>query len=318
VNLGIELSAEDVAFRCNLVTLAQRGGAYVMEDYSAGHITTEEARPLIESLDRSLGNSAVSFHAGTSYRHVMVWRRGSAEGTLTPPHDISGLDVAPYLPQGDHLELLRLLMEKSAEVLRDQPINQARRKRGLSPATHIWLWGQGRRPNVPAFKDCYGLDGAVIAAVDLVRGIGRCIGLEVIEVPGASGFIDTNYVGKAEACLDVLKRADFAYLHVEAPDEMAHAGDIQGKVYAIEQFDSKVVGTVLGGLDRLGPHKVLVVTDHATPISVRTHTDEPVPFAIYSSAKPRYQLHPFDERLADVGSLRFDEGHRLMQYFLGC
>lgn len=316
INLGVELGAQDVAFRCNLVTLAPRDGTFVMEDYSAGHITTEEARTLIESLDRSLGGLEVSFYPGTSYRHVMLWRGGEAEGVLTPPHDISGQDVASYLPQGNNLQMLRHLMEESADVLREHPVNQARRGRALPPATHIWLWGQGRAPSMPAFKDRYGLAGAVIAAVDLMRGIGRCLGLEVVVVPGATGFIDTNYLGKAEACLRVLTTAEFAFLHVEAPDEMGHAGDVEGKVRAIEQFDAKVVGTVLEGLSRLGPHKVLLATDHATPIAVRTHTAEAVPFAIFSSAEPRCEPHPYDERLAEVGRLRFDEGHRLMEYFL--
>ncbi len=318
VNLGVKLGATDVAFRCNLVTLVREDGDLMMEDYSAGHITTDEARSLIEELDRSLGSSEVSFYVGTSYRHVMVWRGGIADGQLTPPHDISGQSVAPYLPRGDRLEMVRRLMEHSAPVLRGHPVNKARVERGLPAATHIWLWGQGLTPSMPRFKERYGLEGAVIAAVDLVRGIGRCLGLRVVEVPGVTGFIDTNYLGKAEACLHVLKEVDFAFLHVEAPDEMGHAGDVDGKIRAIEDFDAKVVGTVLEGITGFGEHKVLVATDHATPIAERTHTSELVPFAIFSSAKPRYSLHPYDEGLTEVGRLRFDQGHRLMEYFLAC
>jgi 2,3-bisphosphoglycerate-independent phosphoglycerate mutase len=284
-SIGVKLNGTDTAFRCNLVTLSD-DEPVVMKDYSVGHISTEEAAEIIKTLDAECRGLGVRFYPGTSYRHLMVWEEapeGLYERLRTvPPHDISDKEVAAYLPSGEGAEKLRELMKLSEEILRDHPVNKARRERGDNPATSIWLWGQGVAPSMPGFKERFGLTGGIISAVDLMKGIGVYAGLEVINVPGATGYIDTNYAGKVSAALKALEDKDLVCVHVEAPDEAGHQGKLDDKLVAIEDFDSKVVGEVLRGLEGM-EFRVLVITDHPTPVELKTHTSDPVPFAVASS-----------------------------------
>lgn len=240
----------------------------------------------------------------------------------TPPHDITGKRIASYLPSGNHTETLNTLMERSTEVLMSHPVNKKRMSLGLKPANSIWLWGQGRRPDIPKFKSKYGLKGALISAVDLVKGLGIYAGLEIINVRGATGYLDTNYLGKARAALKALRRVEFVCVHVEAPDEASHKGSIREKIRAIEEFDSKVIGTIMDGLKRFKDYKILLLPDHSTPIKIKTHIHEPVPFAIYRSnnIKGNMSVRHFSEDICNMKGIKvFNEGHRLMDYFLkGC
>jgi len=321
---GIQLGPRDVAFRCNLVTLKFEDPKHRdkarMQDYSAGHISTQEAKVLIEEINNKLGNERIIFYPGVSYRHIMVWKNGKDKMECTPPHDITGKKIAGYLPKGAGGELLRGLMEKSVEILLVHPVNQRRLQQGLAPANSLWFWGQGRRLSIPGFKDKYGLNGVIISAVDLTKGLGICAGMEIVNVRGATGYLDTNYIGKAKAALKALERVDFVYLHVESPDEAGHEGDINAKIRAIEDFDSKVVGTILKGIKKFKEYSILLLPDHATPISVRTHTDDPVPFAIYHSNKKTSastKVKYFSEKICKVEGIRvFDKGYKLMDYFI--
>ena len=271
---GVVLGPEDIAFRCNLVTIADGR----MADYSAGHITTEEARELLRALEERLGREGLRFHAGVSYRHLLVWRHGPAETRLAPPHDITGRPVAAHAPAGARAAEVAALMEASRAVLRDHPVNVRRVAAGRAPATQIWLWGQGKRMTLRPFQELYGRAGGVISAVDLVRGIGRLAGLEAPRIAGATGFLDTNCEGKVAAALEFLRRDGFAYLHYEAPDECGHLGDPRLKREACEMFDARIVAPVWLALEADGiPYRIAIAPDHFTPCSVRTHTSEPVP-----------------------------------------
>ncbi len=281
-SIGVKLNGTDTAFRCNLVTLSD-GAPVVMNDYSAGHITTEEASEIIKTLDARCHGLGVRFYPGTSYRHLMVWE-GAPEGLYerlktTPPHDISDREVAEYLPSGEGAEKVRELMNLSQGILEGHPVNEARKERGQNPATSIWLWGQGVAPSMPGFGERFGIRGGIISAVDLMKGIGVYAGLDVINVPGVTGYIDTNYAGKVEAALKALEEKDLVCVHVEAPDEAGHQGRLDDKLRAIEDFDAKVVGEVLAGLSG-SEFRVLVITDHPTPVELKTHTSDAVPFAI--------------------------------------
>jgi len=320
---GIKLGPADVAFRCNLVTLQFPGPGKrdmaVMQDYSAGHITTKEAGLLIRDINKKLGDKNINFYPGVSYRHLMVWRDGKVKIKCTPPHDITGKKVAGYLPKGDGAELLRVLMEQSTELLLSNTVNKNRVKNGLSPANSLWFWGQGRKLSVPRFRDKYNLKGALISAVDLTKGLGICAGFDIIDVKGATGYIDTNYIGKANAALKALSKYDIVYVHVEAPDEAGHNGDVKTKIKAIEDFDARVVGTVLKGISKFKDYRILLLPDHATPIKIRTHTNEPVPFVIYdSSEKRKNKGYAFNESLLRKKNIKvFDKGYKLMDYFIG-
>ncbi|MBI4686949.1 MAG: cofactor-independent phosphoglycerate mutase [Nitrospirae bacterium] len=316
----IELGPKDVAYRCNLVSLGNLNSKEktIMDDYSGGHISTNEAKALIKELDRRLGSDEIKFYPGVSYRHLMIWRGGKHRITCTPHHDITGREIGRYLPSGNGSDTLKKLMEASRDILLSHPINKNRIKEGCKPANSIWLWGQGRRPSMPDFMGKYGLRGALISAVDLTKGLGVIAGFDIINVKGATGYIDTNYVGKANAALRALKKVDIIYLHVEAPDEAGHNGDLRAKIQAIEDFDLKVVGTVLKGIKRFRDYRILLLPDHATPVSVKTHTSEPVPFAIYDSRiKRENKGAAFDEYIAKKkGKLIFEEGYKLMGHFI--
>jgi 2,3-bisphosphoglycerate-independent phosphoglycerate mutase len=317
---GIKLRPEDVAFRCNLVTLAGGGrrADEIMKDYSAGHVTTKEAQLLIRDINKKLGDKNIIFYPGMSYRHLMVWRNGKEKIKCTPPHDITGKKIGAYLPTGEGADLLKILMEQSAEILLSNPVNKNRVKKGLFPANSLWFWGQGRKLSIPVFRDKYNLRGALISAVDLTKGLGICAGFDIINVKGATGYIDTNYIGKANAALKALNKYDLVYVHVEAPDEAGHNGDVKTKIKAIEDFDARVVGTIMKGLVRFKDYRILLLPDHATPVRLRTHTDEPVPFVIYDSRiRHEKKGYAFNESLLRKKKIEvFDRGYKLMDYFI--
>jgi 2,3-bisphosphoglycerate-independent phosphoglycerate mutase len=281
--MGIDMGESDVAFRCNLVYLDVRVPKVFMGDYSAGHITTEEAKVLVEDLGRAIRSEEFRFFPGVSYRHIMIWSGGKHEMVTNPPHDILDKEVVDYMPKGAGAERIIKLISDSQIFLKDHPINRERRNRGFPPANSIWLWGQGKKPYFPSFFEKHQVRGAVVAAVDLVKGIGALAGFEVPYVEGATGYLDTDYGGKARKALELLDRHDIVYVHIEAPDEASHSGSTSEKIQAIEHIDEKVVGYFL---DRLEDDvRLLVATDHATPVSMRTHFACPVPFAIYQKGR---------------------------------
>jgi len=315
---GILLEPDQVVFRCNLVTLEDG----LMRDFTAGHISTQEAAKLIETLNAQLTSFPVRFSAGVSYRHLSIVTPAPgalddiATARCTPPHDITGQAYAPHLPTGQGSPLLHDLIEASQGVLQTHPTNAARVSAGRLPATSIWLWGQGRPPTMASYQQRFGLSGAVISAVDLVKGIGVCAGLEAIEVPGATGYLDTNYRGKVSAALAALERVDFVYLHVEAPDEASHEGDAHIKVRAIEDFDAQVVAPCLERLRTRGGARLLVAPDHITALSTRTHAGGPVPFAVWGEGVVPDGVAAFSERAARATDLLLPEGYVLASHFL--
>ena len=316
-NMGVQLGVDDIAFRCNLVTL--RGDAeYMMEDFTAGHITTQEAKIIISDIDNDLGSINFQFYPGVSYRHLFVWRYGKADLETTPPHDITGNAIKDYLPRGEGMEEIRRLMERSQVFLRDHPVNRLRIAKGKRPANSIWLWGQGRAPKFAKLTDKYGLKGGMISAVDLLNGIGIYAGLKVMRVDGATGYLDTNYNGKARTALHALKEADFVFVHVEAPDEMGHEGNVAGKIRAIEDFDEKIVGAILNEIYGLSPFRLLVLSDHPTPISLRTHSSDPSPFAVLSSENHENLRNglTFSEKSAMRNGVKVSPGYLLMDHFI--
>ena len=319
-SIGISMKEDDVAYRCNLVTLKYNKDKTkaVMDDYSSGHISTEEAEKLILDINEKVGGGEISFYPGVSYRHIMLWSAGQTRIECTPPHDISGKEIADYLPVGNGEDILRELMLQAAGILENHPVNKERIKRGDKAANSIWFWGQGKKLDLPTFKQKYALDGALVSAVDLMRGIGISAGFKILEVPGITGYLDTNYEGKAEGALKALEQVDIVYIHVEAPDEAGHAGNYEDKIRAIEDFDARVVGNVLKGLVVFDEYRVLILPDHATPIEAKTHTDEPVPFVIYDSRMKRTNENAsFDESITERNDiLVFEEGHKLMDYFI--
>ena len=322
-SMRVFLEADDLAFRCNLVTLGTSDNRLIMEDFTSNHITSEEAGEIIRDIDGEMGTGAIRFFAGVSYRHLMVWRgggsrKGLADLALVPPHDIVGKEISGYLPEEGSEDGVVELLTRSQDLLKEHPVNLARRERGLRPANSIWLWGQGRKPQMPTLVEKFGVEGSMISAVDLLKGIGLYAGLEVIDVPGATGYFDTNYRGKAEYGLRELEKKDLVVIHVEAPDEAGHSGDLPKKIETIETFDREVVGTILEGLRNAGDHRVMVLPDHPTPIAVRTHVPDPVPFAIYDSRHPtgnRTGMR-FDEESARKGGLAIEHGHEIMDIFM--
>ena len=320
-SIGVALDAEDVAYRCNLVTLKfdkSRTHA-IMDDYSSGHITTREAEELINAIKPELKDKDIIFYPGVSYRHLMVWKNGTVNIECIPPHDILGREISDYLPRGEREEIVRDLMMRSVAVLEGHPVNMERVRNNKKPANSIWLWGQGKKPILPTYEEKYGLKGALISAVDLTKGLGIYAGFDILDVPGVTGWLDTNYSGKAEYALEALKKVDFIYIHVESPDEAGHSGDYKNKLQAIEDFDSLVVGPVMKGLKEMfGEYRVLLMPDHATPVRLRTHTDVPVPFLIYDSRAPKQNEGlTYDESIAErSGIMVVEEGHRLMDYLI--
>jgi len=317
-NLGIELKEKDVAFRCNLITASEN----TLTDYSAGHINSKEAGILIKFIDQNLGTKNIKFYPGISYRHLMVVIDGVEEDLqdlkCVPPHDITGKGILEHLPKGKNAEVLIKLMQDSRRLLESHEINQVRIDLKENPANMIWLWGQGKKPALPKFTEKYNLSGSIISAVDLIKGLGRIIGLNVINVPGATGYYDTNYEGKAKAALAVLEEDDFVFLHVEAPDEAGHNGDLREKITAIERFDQLVLGTILKALQRKKNFRILLLPDHATPVSLKTHTSDKVCFGIYGKDITARGFLNYSEKEAEKSELYFENGYELMDYFMGC
>ncbi|MFH1847342.1 MAG: cofactor-independent phosphoglycerate mutase [Candidatus Omnitrophota bacterium] len=315
-NLGVELTASDVAFRFNTVTISDDK----MADYSAGHITTKETDILVKLLNEKLADSRLRFYTGTSYRNLLVVRCDSdmeaeklAKVQCFPPHDILDKKIAKYLPKD--AELVDL-MQKSRDLLEEHDINKVRVDLKQNPANMIWIWGQGRKPDMPVFKDAYGISGGMISAVDLLKGMGRVLGLEVAEVPGATGYYDTNYEGKAQAALNILEHKDMVFVHVEAPDEAGHNGDIAAKIKAIENFDSRITGKILSYISNRDDYRVMILPDHPTPVAKRTHTADPVPFAIMGKGIDADDVIVFSERAAEAGSMIVEKGSDLMKFLL--
>jgi 2,3-bisphosphoglycerate-independent phosphoglycerate mutase len=314
--LGVTLAPNEVAFRCNLVTLKAEPGGIYMEDYAAGHITSEEAKELIEALENALGQNGRHFYPGVSYRHLLVWNQGEAGWKTYPPHDLSGQEVSHLFQKEGPTAPLWGLIRASWPILQEHDLNRRRRSQGKLPATSIWLWGQGRPPALPTVQERFGLSGAVICAVDLIRGIGLYAGLIPIPVPGATGYLDTNYEGKVNAALEALKKDDIVFVHVEAPDEAGHQGEMRLKIQAIEDFDARVVGPLLAGLKNLGNHRVLVMCDHLTPIAEKTHTPEPVPYILYDSRHSADQSRPYSEAAAQASGLLLEQAADLLPRLL--
>ncbi len=312
ISMGVTLGPDDVAFRMNLVTLKPRGSAIFMQDFSAGHISSPEAKELVETLQRELGNGEIEFYPGVGYRHLMVWRGGEDGMRTVPPHDITGKSVTDALPTGDGADRLNNIMNHAQMVLHGHPVNQQRKDRGDLPANSVWLWGHGTLPRIQNFKEKFSLGGAVISAVDLIKGIGICAGLDSINVVGATGYIDTNYRGKAEAALAALEDHDFVYVHVEAPDEASHAGNMEHKLRSIEDFDSQVVGTVLEGMKKYDDYRILCMPDHPTPVKLMTHTSDPVPFVIYRGGAEGGNGAAAYSEIDAKGTGLLVEGHALM------
>jgi len=311
-SMGVELDPSDVAFRLNFVWLEAHYGKLYMGDFSAGHITTEDAAELIKTLQEELGGDEFNFYPGVSYRHLMVWKNGKDKLKFTPPHDISTQSIEDHRPQGEGAAVLQDLPNSAQMLLNDHPVNNRRVAEQKLPANSIWLWGHGRRPQMQTYQQRFGLTGSVISAVDLIKGIGVNAGLDIIEVPGATGYLDTNYIGKAEYAIESLKDRDFVYVHVEAPDEAAHGGLLKAKIEAIESFDRDVVGTVLKNLDQIGDCRILVTPDHPTPVERRTHTSDPVPFVLFDSRyKQESNVSGYSEK--EAASTGFEvEGHELL------
>jgi 2,3-bisphosphoglycerate-independent phosphoglycerate mutase len=314
-SMGVALGPEDVAFRLNMVYLENHADQVTMGDFSAGHITTAEAAELIATLQKEFGGGRFNFYPGVSYRHLMVWKGGVADITLTPPHDITRKPTDPFLPRGKGAKQLILLMNSSMLLFADHPVNKARLAAGRVPANSIWLWGQGKAPRLATLKERFGIRGAVISAVDLIKGIGLYAGLDVIQVPGATGYLDTNFAGKADYALAALEDRDFVFVHVEAPDEASHEGSLEKKLKAIEDFDRLVVGRVAEGAARFGDYRLLVLPDHPTPIRLMTHSSGAVPYALFSSGgefSSPVDVSGFGESAASSTGLYLDEGHRLL------
>ena len=316
-NMGIALDDCDVAIRCNLVTLSDEENFEdkTMVDYCAGDISSKEAAEIIKSVNEALSNEKYSFYPGVSYRHCLVWKSGSVDiGTLTPPHDISGRVIGPYLDRDEGAKELIEMMKKSGEVLKNHPVNLKRISEGKRPATHIWLWGQGKKAVLDDFYVKNGLKGSVVSAVDLVQGIGTCANMHVCKVEGATGYIDTNFEGKMQAAFDELKNGqDYVYIHEEAPDECGHRGEIQNKVRAIEEIDNKILAPLLEKLKGLDDFTILIMPDHPTPLSTMTHASDPVPYLLYRSNKPVKSAGIFSEKGAKDSGIYVEKACTLIE-----
>lgn len=320
-SIGVNLKDQDVTFRANLVTLSDEEdyADKTMLDYSAGEITTDEARELMKAVSKGIGTEIHHFYPGVSYRHLLVWDGGSTNVTLTPPHDISDRKIQEYLPKGEGADKLLEFMKKSEEILKNHPVNLDRIKRGKRPANSIWIWGEGTKPQLSEFSEVYGLKGSVISAVDLIKGIAVLSGMTSIDVPGANGNHDTNYEGKTDAAMKALTQdgSDFLYIHLEGPDECGHRGEADNKKYAVEMIDKKVIGELRRRLDEKGiSYKMLVLPDHPTPISLKTHVSDPVPYVIYKSGASGGSGLTYSEKNASETGIFRSSGVELMEHFL--
>lgn len=320
-SIGIDMKDSDVSLRTNLVTLSDKGEPFadkVIEDYCADDISTEEARQLIEAVQTAFGGGEYDFYTGVSYRHCLIWHGGTTElGNMTPPHDITGKVIGPHLSTAETARPLLEMMEKSFDLLKDHPVNKARVAAGRRPANCIWLWGEGKRPALQPFEALYGIKGGMVSAVDLLKGIANCAGMEVAEVPGATGYIDTDFEGKAKAALDLLTRNDLVYVHFEAPDECGHRNEPENKVKAIEMIDSRVLPILEEGLEQYEDYKILLLPDHPTPIVTRTHASDPVPYLLYQKSAPKTGVDSINEETAKATGIYMENGPAMMPHFLG-
>ncbi len=316
-SIGVPLKDNDVTFRCNLVTLSdeENYADKTMLDYSSDEISTQEAAELIAAVQAELSSDMINFYSGVSYRHLMVWEGGSLNVTLTPPHDISDRKITDYLPKGEGADIILDMMKKSEKIFKNHPVNKKRIENGKHPATSIWVWGEGSKPMLDTFESKFNLKASVISAVDLIKGIAKCADMNSIDVEGATGNVDTNFDGKAKAALDSLKDSDFVYIHMEAPDECGHRGEVDNKIKSIELIDEKVVGFLrenLKGTD----YKMLIMPDHPTPLSLKTHVSDPVPYVIYDSRRENGSQLAYNEKNAEKTGKYIAEGYTLMSYFL--
>ena len=320
-SIGIDMKDSDVSLRTNLVTLSDKGEPFadkVIEDYCADDISTGEARQLIEAVQAAFGGGEYDFYTGVSYRHCLIWHGGPTElGNMTPPHDITGKVIGPHLSTAETARPLLEMMEKSFDLLKDHPVNKARVVAGRRPANCIWLWGEGKRPALQPFEALYGIKGGMVSAVDLLKGIANCAGMEVAEVPGATGYIDTDFEGKAKAALDLLTRNDLVYVHFEAPDECGHRNEPENKVKAIEMIDSRVLPILEEGLEQYEDYKILLLPDHPTPIVTRTHASDPVPYLLYQKSVPKTGVDTINEETAKATGIYMENGPAMMPHFLG-
>ncbi|MHB9133168.1 MAG: cofactor-independent phosphoglycerate mutase [Armatimonadota bacterium] len=312
-SMEIDLGPRDVAYRCNLITT---DGEHII-DYSGGEITSEEGAELIGLINEKLGNSAIRFYPGVSYRNLMVWHGGTVDVGTTPPHDVMGQAIEPNMPRGDHEDFLRQLIWDSFELLNKHEINRRRVDEGKKPANMIWLWGQGYAPRLESFAVLHGVGGTMISAVDLLRGIGRLAGLRTPTVPGATGRIDTNWRGKALAARAALEDGDFVMVHVEAPDECGHQGDLEGKIRSIELTDREIIGPLWEAAKGYDSARILVLPDHYTPIALRTHVGKPVPFALSGTGISTDEFDRVNEEIAEESPVMVEEGWTLIERLLG-
>lgn len=322
VSIGVDMKDTDIVFRCNVVTVTEDEENYedkIILDHSADEITTEEAAQLIETIQEHFGNEMFKFYPGVSYRHALVWDKGGDKFNLTPPHDILERRIGDYLPSGEDSAMLLDMMKRSYDILNNHPVNIARAERGLKKANTIWIWGEGRKPMLDSFQEKYGIKGSVISAVDLIKGIAICAGMESIDVEGATGNVHTNFDGKAKAAVDALKSgADYIYIHMEAPDECGHRHEVENKVKSIELIDAKVVAYIKEKLDEMGEdYRMLVLPDHPTPLCLRTHTRDAVPYIIYDSAEEKDSgIDSYTESNAAKSGIVIEKGHDLMSRFI--
>ena len=319
LSIGVDMKPTDVSLRCNLVTLTeeeQEFGKKRILDHSSGEISTEDAAVLLEAVKKELETEVYQFYAGTSYRHLLIWQNGEVI-TLAQPHDVLGQEIGQYLPED---AMLREMMEKSYQILVDHPINLERKKQGLNPANSCWFWGAGTRPSLSSFEEKTGLKGAMVSAVDLLKGIAVGASMKTVFVEGANGGLHTNYRGKAQAAVDVLteENYDFVYVHVEAPDEMGHQGSAEKKVQAIQFLDGQVIAPIKEGLEQAGEEfRMMVLPDHPTPICIRTHTGDDVPYLLYDSTKPQARTWKYNEREAAKSGFHISKGCELINYLIG-
>lgn len=319
-SIGVDLKDTDVTLRCNIVTLSDEENYEdkTMVDYCAGDISTAEAAEIIKSVQEHFGNDIYKFYPGVSYRHCLVWSDGTTElGDMTPPHDISGRVVGEYLSKSENAKDLIRMMKESYDLLKNHPVNLKRISEGKRPANSIWLWGEGRKPMLPQFEGLYGMKGAVVSAVDLLKGIAKCAGMAAPDVEGATGYIDTNFEGKAQAGVEALKNGcDYVYLHFEAPDECGHRREPENKVKSIEMIDSRVLPILLEELEKYDDYKLMILPDHPTPIVTATHASDPVPFMIYHKKAETEGVETVNEETAKQTGIFVSSGVELMKKFL--
>lgn len=319
-SIGIDMKPTDVSLRCNLVTLSDEENYddKTIIDYCAGDISTADAKILVDSLKEVFDNDEFTLYAGVSYRHCLIWNNGTLDlGTLTPPHDITGKPIRGHLPEHPNAKKLYDMMKRSYDVLKNHPLNLERIAKGERPANSMWFWGEGVRKPLAAFEDRFGLKGSMISAVDLLKGIGKFSGMNVVNVDGATGYLDTNFEGKAQAAIDELRRGqDFVYIHVEAPDECGHRYEIENKVRAIELIDEKILAPVIKALDEFDDYKIMILPDHATPLSLKTHTNDPVPYMIYHKRNEVTGVDMLCEESAKATGNFAPVGHELIERFI--